>query len=92
MTSRTAHTPERKRMHRWLVLAAQGAAGLLLAAVLVFTSWNLFAPEMFGADPMRFRHALGLVVFAGVLAALLRLGTGGASSWPPLTLECSGGA
>jgi len=45
--------------------------------VLVLISWNLFAPEVFGADPIRFRNALGFVVFTGVLAAVLRTGTGG---------------
>jgi len=77
MTTSPAHTPDRRRMHTWLVFAAKGIGWLILAAVLVLISWNLFAPEVFGADPIRFRNALGFVVFTGVLAAVLRTGTGG---------------
>jgi len=76
MTPTPERTPEHKRLHNWLVLAAKGTGWLLLATVLVLYSWNLFAPEMFGADPIRLRNALGLVVFGGVLAALLRIATG----------------
>ncbi|MCZ6860328.1 MAG: hypothetical protein O7I42_08640 [Alphaproteobacteria bacterium] len=34
-------------------------------------SWNMFAPEMFGLEAIRMKQALGLVVFTGVLAAVL---------------------
>ena len=37
-------------------------------------SWNMFAPDMFGLEPIRMKQALGLVVFAGVFTSLLRFG------------------
>ncbi len=55
------------------------AAGKILLAVILLgflthMSWNMFAPDMFGLEPIRMKQALGLVVFAGVFASLLRFG------------------
>jgi hypothetical protein len=55
------------------------AAGKIVLAVIVLgflthMSWNMFAPDMFGLEPIRMKQALGLVVFAGVFASLLRFG------------------
>jgi hypothetical protein len=55
------------------------AAGKIMLAVILLgflthMSWNMFAPDMFGLEPIRMKQALGLVVFAGVFASLLRFG------------------
>lgn len=55
------------------------AAGKILLAVILLgflthMSWNMFAPDMFGLEPIRMKQALGLVVFAGVVASLFRFG------------------
>ncbi len=54
-------------------------AGKILLAVAVLSlfaqmSWNMFAPDMLGLEPIRMKQALGLVIFAGVFASLLRFG------------------
>ena len=55
------------------------AAGKIVLAVLLLgflthMSWNMFAPDMFGLEPIRIKQALGLVVFFGVFASLLKFG------------------
>ncbi len=47
---------------------------VILLALLTHMSWNMFAPDMFGLEPIRMKQALGLVVFAGVFASLFRFG------------------
>ena len=47
---------------------------VILLALLTHMSWNMFAPDMFGLEPIRMKQALGLVVFGGVFASLLRFG------------------
>jgi hypothetical protein len=47
---------------------------VILLGLLTHMSWNMFAPDMFGLEPIRMKQALGLVVFAGVFASLIRFG------------------
>jgi len=54
--------------------ALKFAGFLLLAAFFVHFSWNMFAPDMFGAAEGKFRQALGLTIFAATLSFLLRGG------------------
>ena len=42
--------------------------------VIVLFSWNSFAPDLFQLPAMKFKQALGLVLFVGCLSFLLRLG------------------
>lgn len=63
--------PARFRHHALHGVKIIGA--FLVLAVLLLASWNMFAPDMFGLDPIAMKQALGLAVFAGVLAALLRV-------------------
>jgi len=72
MKAPPTQTPDRGRIHTWSVLAAKGVGWLILATVLVLYSWNLFVPDVFGADPIRLGNAFGLVVLTSVVAALLR--------------------
>jgi hypothetical protein len=58
------------------VFAGKWLAIVFALAAAAQISWNMFAPEMFGADPIRMKQALGLVVFAGVAALVLRLSAG----------------
>ncbi len=58
------------------VKAAKFAGMILVLAVLVHVSWNMFAPDMLGLEAIRMKQALGLVVFVGVFAFLLRFGRG----------------
>jgi hypothetical protein len=54
---------------KWLAILF----GLAAAAQI---SWNMFAPDMFGADPIRMKQALGLIVFAGIASLILRFAAG----------------
>jgi hypothetical protein len=47
---------------------------VILLGLLTHMSWNMFAPDMFGLEPIRMKQALGLVVFTGVFTSLLRFG------------------
>ncbi|MFQ5955321.1 MAG: hypothetical protein ACE5JZ_09690 [Kiloniellales bacterium] len=64
-------------LRRYAIAAAKIVGVILLLATLVLVSWNMFAPDMFGLEAIRMKHALGLVVFAGTFALVFRL----AASW-----------
>ena len=69
--------PPRLQGSRFRHYALEGAKiiGITIGlAFLVLASWNMFAPDMFGLEPIRMKQALGLVIFAGVFAGLLRFG------------------
>ena len=55
-------------------MTAKILGGVMLLAMLVHVSWNMFAPDMFGLEAIRMKQALGLVVFVGVFAVLFRVG------------------
>ena len=59
---------------RYAVNTAKILAAVMLLAVFVHVSWNMFAPDMFGLETIRMKQALGLVVFAGTFAVLFRFG------------------
>jgi len=55
-------------------VAAAKALGLVVAlAFLVLVSWNMFAPDVFGLEPIRLKQAVGIVVFFGVFVLLFRM-------------------
>jgi len=68
----------RRPFHGKLKSIGKRVGTVLLAAVLLSLlaqmSWNMFAPDMLGLEPIRMKQALGLVIFAGVFASLLRFG------------------
>ena len=73
----TPHHPDGaddRPFRRHVIAAAKLLGASVLLAALVHVSWNMFAPDMFGLDAIRFKQALGLVVFAGVFAFLFRIG------------------
>jgi len=50
--------------------------------VLVLFSWNSFAPDLFQLPEMKFKQAVGLVVFTGSVLLLARLAlAGGNNHW-----------
>ncbi len=52
----------------WIVLI------VLLSAILVFFSWNMFAPELFSAVQMSFKNALGIVILGFTISWVLGYG------------------
>ena len=70
MTNSQNHNDETqgKQIKRYAVSAAKALGVIMLLAVLVHISWNMFAPNMFGFEPIKMKQALGLVVFSSVLA------------------------
>lgn len=65
-----------RRLRHYAHATAKILGGVTLLAILVHVSWNMFAPDMFGLAAIRMKQAFGLVVFAGVFAAIFRLGLG----------------
>jgi hypothetical protein len=79
ITSHSRHNEDPARPFAGTAKSIGKAAGKIVLAVIVLgllthMSWNMFAPDMFGLEPIRMKQALGLVVFAGVFASLLRFG------------------
>ncbi|MDH4108632.1 MAG: hypothetical protein OEW35_09955 [Gammaproteobacteria bacterium] len=63
----------RRQGFRSCLLVALGAlAGFLITVVLLASSWNLFAPRLFGLEALDMRGATGLLLFALLLSAVLR--------------------
>lgn len=76
MTQLSNHSAEshRGRIRHYAAVTAKVLGALLLLALLVHVSWNMFAPDMFGLGAIRMKQAIGIVVFAGVFAFLFRAG------------------
>ena len=60
----------------WLVL-------IIVTTILVFISWNMVMPELFGAVKMNFKNALGSVILIVTIARLIYHGLGGRHLWLP---------
>lgn len=74
----TENNPENLNHHESMTKWKDGAKAalkltgmLLIAAFFVNFSWNMFAPEMFGAAEVRFKQALGLTIFVATIAFLM---------------------
>jgi len=67
-----------RRFRHYLLAGAAGLLFFLLAAALLATSWNLFALQMFGAEPMSMRGATGLLLFLLIVSAAIRMPRRGA--------------
>ncbi len=65
---------------RYAIATAKILAAILLLAMFVHVSWNMFAPDMLGLEAIRMKQALGLVVFAGTFGFLLHVGHHGKHS------------
>ncbi len=65
------HRAHHSRVRRTAIAAAKIAGVIFGLAALVHVSWNMFAPDMFELEAIRMKQALGLVVFTGVLSAVL---------------------
>ncbi len=74
--SDTAHIDGKWRDRAHSALKVVGA--VLLAALVLQISWNMFAPEIFGLPEMRSKHALGLMAALTATAMLLRFSAAGA--------------
>jgi len=48
--------------------------GGFVFTVVVLWSWNNFAPDIFQLPEMKFKQALGLVLFTSCIAFILRIG------------------
>ena len=59
------------------VRVAKVVGGLIVVAVVTQVSWNMFAPDVFGLEPLRMRATLGLVTFAAMVASGVRFAVGG---------------
>ncbi len=76
MTNTDNHDVDTKSgpFRRYAITTAKILAAVLLLAVFVHVSWNMFAPDMFGFEAIRMKQALGLVVFAGTFGFLFHVG------------------
>ncbi len=76
MTNTDNHDVDTKSgpFRRYAITTAKILAAVLLLAVFVHVSWNMFAPDMFGFEAIRMKQALGLVVFTGTVSFLLHFG------------------
>ena len=79
IASHSRHNEDSARPFAATAKSIGKAAGKIVLAVILLgflthMSWNMFAPDMFGLEPIRMKQALGLVVFAGVFASLFRFG------------------
>ena len=72
MNERTPHAAGDKPFHRYAMTALKIVGLFLGLAFLVHVSWNMFAPDLFHLEPIRMKQALGLVVFTGAFAAVVR--------------------
>jgi hypothetical protein len=59
-------------LRHYLLAAAAGLFAFLVATALLATSWNLFAPQLFGLEPLGMRGATGLLLFALLMSGALR--------------------
>ena len=72
------------RHHRaaWVLkIAALGLAAAAAAGLAVMSLWNWLAPELFGAHPIGFVQAVGLLLLCRILFGGLRGGFGGHRHW-----------
>lgn len=58
----------------YAISTAKFVGWAFLFAATVHVSWNMFAPDMFGLEPIRMKQALGLVGFAATYAFLFQIG------------------
>ncbi|MBT3767741.1 MAG: hypothetical protein HN578_11440 [Rhodospirillales bacterium] len=58
----------------YAIVTAKVVGWSFLLAALVHISWNMFAPDMFGLEPIRMKQALGLVLFAATFSFLIKRG------------------
>ena len=59
------------RFHALLSFTGLSLLFVLVATLFLHFSWNMVAPDIFGAGEMSFKNALGLVVFLVTVAALV---------------------
>ena len=59
------HTSHKHTSRSYLFLTG----AMLAVPIAVLWSWNLVIPEIFGASPLEFRNALGLVLL-GLIASI----------------------
>ena len=52
----------------WVILI------VILSAILVHFSWNMFAPDLFNAVPMTFKNAIGIVILGFTISWVLGYG------------------
>ena len=57
-------------------MAGKAAAALFVVAALIQISWNMFAPKLFAAEALHMHEALGLALFATIVALGLRFAIG----------------
>ncbi len=72
----THHITSNRPIKRYALATAKIIAIGLGLAVLTHVSWNMFAPDLFGAPDLRMKQALGMVMFAGLVGFLVRVGAG----------------
>jgi len=68
---KTHKIPGRSPRH-YLLVAVSGMFAYLVATALLATSWNLFAPNLFGLEPLGMRGATGLLLFTLLMSGALR--------------------
>lgn len=62
---------EKSTFHSSLVALGWVILIVLLAAILVHFSWNMFAPELFNAVQISFKNAIGIVIFGFTISWVL---------------------
>ncbi len=76
MTESKSHDSDtlNRPFRHYAIAVAKILGAVLLMALFVHVSWNMFAPDMFGVEAIKMKQALGLVLFASVFVVLCRFG------------------
>lgn len=73
MSLENQNTHQKGRMRTYTIAAVKLVTGSALLLVLIVFAWNLFVPEIFGLEPMRAKHALGLLLLLAIASFVLRV-------------------
>ncbi len=49
------------------------AVALFAVPAIIYVSWNMFAPDVFGLPQMSFKHAFGLFLFVSAMSLLVQM-------------------
>lgn len=64
-------------VRRYAMATLKVVAVVVALSLLTHVSWNLFAPDLFALPRVGMKQVLGLVVFGGLVAFMLRHGLKG---------------
>lgn len=67
------HQKQKTKFHAILSGSAIALLVLFLGSLIIHFSWNLFAPDLFGAQEMEFKNAMGIIIMLGTVAFIFKV-------------------